>query len=127
AMPQLAGLISRASEIASWPAGTPELPGPRDAMLRRVLNANFRVGTAASATALAQFANSASEPEAFRAEALAYLSEWPKSSGRDRITGLWRPLPSRDANIAGKVLQLVISTLLHNSSTPIKSAAARAA
>src|SRR5205085_8396927 len=115
-------LILRASQFASWASGTPELPGPRDAMFRRVLNANFRVGTPASGSALAQVANSPNVPEPFRAEALAYLSEWSKSSGRDRITGLWRPLPSRDGNIAGKVLQPVISTLLHSPSTPIKVA-----
>src|SRR5207249_4940574 len=35
AMPQLASLISRASEFASWPAGRPEVPCPRHAIFRR--------------------------------------------------------------------------------------------
>jgi quinoprotein glucose dehydrogenase len=126
-MPLLASFISRAAEFASWPAGTAEIPGPRDALFRRMINANFRVGTAASAAALAQFASRSGAPESFRAEALTLLGEWAKPSGRDRMTGLWRPLAPRDPGIAAKALQPVLSALLRDGPNPIKIAAARVA
>ena len=127
AMSQLAGLISHANDFAAWPAGTPEVPGPRDALFRRIVSANFRVGTSASAIALATFANNSVVPETFRAEAVNLLGEWSKYSGRDRITGLWRPLPSRQSSVAANALQPHIAALLGGGSTSVKIAAARAA
>jgi len=127
AMPQLATLISQAPRFAAWPTGTPEQPGPRDALFRRTINANFRLGTSASATALSEFAANPKLPESFRTEALALLGEWATPSGRDRITGLWRPLPSRDPMLAARAAQPVVSVLLRSGSNPIKIAAARTA
>lgn len=50
----------------------------------RVINANYRLGT----------------PEAFdrlvEAQAWEALESWAEPSGRDRVVGLWRPLPKRD-------------------------------
>jgi quinoprotein glucose dehydrogenase len=92
-----------------------------------VINANFRVGSAASAAALAQFAGTTSAPESFRAEALTLLGDWAKPSGRERITGLWRPLSPRDPGVAAKALQPALSALLRNGPNPVKIAAARVA
>jgi quinoprotein glucose dehydrogenase len=91
ALPALAALIDR--------------PGLSEPLLYRVLNANFRLGKPANATALAAFAARKDAPEALRLEALRELSEWEKPSGRDRIVGLWRPLEPRPAAAAADALR----------------------
>jgi quinoprotein glucose dehydrogenase len=91
ALPQLAALVTR-----------PNLPAP---LLYRVLNANFRLGKAENAAAVAHFAARADAPEALRVEALRELAEWAKPAGRDRVMGLWRPLPQRPANLAADALR----------------------
>ncbi len=83
AMPQLAALITRTSDD--------------DALLRRVLNANYRLGTPEAAVAIAKYAGRSDAPEAMRLEALQMLEQWAKPSGRDRVLGMWRPLPERPA------------------------------
>ena len=63
--------------------------------LRRIINAHFRLGAATNAGALAAFASSTA-PSGVRAEAVQLLGEWAKPSGRDNVSGLWRPLDKRD-------------------------------
>ena len=68
-------------------------------VLRRVLNAHFRLGRAENGVALARFA--AESPGIhleLRQEALAMLKDWAEPGGRDRVTGIWRPLTSRSAD-----------------------------
>ncbi len=86
ALPQLAALIKN-----------PRLP---DALGYRVLNANFRLGKVENAAALAQFAARSEASEKLRVEALKELADWAKPAGRDRVMGLWRPLPPRSADVA---------------------------
>jgi quinoprotein glucose dehydrogenase len=81
ALPQLASLINRTN-----------LPEP---VLYRALAANFRLGKAENAIALAAFAARPGNPEPVRVEALKELAEWDHPSGRDRTVGLWRPLAAR--------------------------------
>lgn len=127
ALPRLAALIADDAVVTAFPAGDHEHPGPRDAVLRRVINANYRVGTSTSANALAAFAATSRAPEHFRAEAIALLGDWAKPSGRDRITGLWRPLTNRPPEIAAAALQRRLTTLLQSPSNPIQLAATKAA
>lgn len=98
----------------------------RPALARRILSANYRLGDAASATRLAGLADSAAIPEAVRAEALDLLAEWAKPSGRDRITGLWRPLAARDAKPAAAAVQPVLAAALRTGTTPVRLAAVKA-
>jgi len=86
AMPQLAALAGRTS-----------LSEPT---LYRVLNANFRLGTAENAQAVAAIAANPELSEGVRIEAVAALGDWAAPSGRDRVLGLWRPLPKRDPRLA---------------------------
>ncbi|HMJ90996.1 MAG TPA: hypothetical protein VK530_14330, partial [Candidatus Acidoferrum sp.] len=127
ALPDLAYLIDEPDKILAFPVGDVDHPGPRDAVLRRVLNANSRVGDSNSALALATFAAATTAPEKARAEAIALLADWEKPSGRDRITGLWRPLPKRDATVAADALQPFLGELQKSKSNPIKLAATKAA
>ena len=97
ALPKLAALSGRISELAAYPAGSNTEPGPRDATLRRVINANFRLGASANADAVSAIASNDSLPEGIRVEALTQLGKWSEPSGRDQVSGLWRPLTKRKA------------------------------
>jgi quinoprotein glucose dehydrogenase len=113
AMPELARLIEH--PVASVP------------LLRRVINANYRLGTAESAQALARFATVSGMPEPVRIEALQLLEQWAKPSGRDQVVGLWRPLPERDPNLAADALRPVIENLLREGPLGIRIQAAKLA
>jgi quinoprotein glucose dehydrogenase len=115
AMPDLAALIER------------PLNSTNRALTRRVINANLRFGTETSAAALARFASSDGD-EYLRTEALASLGAWPKNSGRDRITGLWRPTAfARDTQVPAAALRPLANTLLGGAPNPVRRAVARAA
>ncbi|MCA9070577.1 MAG: HEAT repeat domain-containing protein, partial [Planctomycetaceae bacterium] len=75
---QLAGLINR--------------PGLSDPLLRRVINANFRLGTRQAAESLAELAADSHLSDPIRLEAIGALQEWDNPSPIDRVTGRWRPL-----------------------------------
>lgn len=71
-----------------------------ESILFRALAANNRLGTLKAASALAAFAARKGQPESLRKEALLFLRNWAKPSGRDPVVGLWRPLPERNAEDA---------------------------
>ncbi len=81
----------------------------------RVLNANYRIGGAANAQALANYAANPNANEALRVEALYHLSNWSKAPDRDRLTGLYQPLPQRASNAAINALLPVLSELIANA------------
>lgn len=116
AMPALAALISKAPLIASVAEGTKEMPGPRDAILRRVVNANYRLGNEASAGALAQLAANPEIPAAFRLQALQQMGGWENPPRLDRVMGLHRPLPKRDPVVAESALRPLVGSLLSDKS-----------
>jgi quinoprotein glucose dehydrogenase len=109
AMPQLAALIDR--------------PTDSEPLLRRVLNANFRLGTSETAASLARYAARNDALPAQRAEALQELGDWAKPSGRDQVVGLWRPLPPRDGKIAAEALRPVLTGILQSSPDNVRMAA----
>jgi quinoprotein glucose dehydrogenase len=106
-----------------------ERPGLTDApLLRRVLNANYRFGTEATARALAAYSTREDAPVNFRVEAIDALTEWPANSGRDRITGLWRPTAfARSEKVPGEALKPLANGLLAAAPAPVRAATARAA
>ncbi|MBI5800582.1 MAG: PQQ-dependent sugar dehydrogenase [Verrucomicrobia bacterium] len=200
AYPTLAALVGQASRLSSIlpvpaPAvgpsakepdgksgGTPDLLGP---LLRRALNAHYRLGHATNAQALAEFAAKVGQAsglssvvsvpapavgsatkekdgksgkmpdllgDALRAEALFLLSAWeiqPATPGNvpvkiasvdghgstplvnpenwpgwfDRVCGLWRPLPPRDATAARDALRPHLPSLLRSADTNSQLAA----
>lgn len=101
AMPGLAALASR-----------PELSGP---LARRVLNANYRLGQAEGAAAVAHLAARDDLPREVRAEALEALRDWAMPSGRDRVMGLWRPIRERPAAEAAAALAPLAPKLIEES------------
>ena len=109
ARPQLAALLAK--------------PTADEQLMLRVLNAAFRTGTAASAQALAEFAAKDGASDALRTEALQLLALWPQPPARDRVTGLGRPLPARDAAPAAAALHAALPQLLGASAEPVARAA----
>ncbi len=125
--PQLAALLA-----AIPPASTGKVsrPGPAalyDPLLFRVINANFRLGSAPAAKALAAFAAASGANPAMQVEALQALSMWASPAPRDRLVGIYRPLPPRDGRVAGDALRPVLAGILRNAPAPVRVAATEAA
>ncbi|QDU29732.1 Cytochrome c [Anatilimnocola aggregata] len=83
-----------------------------DSLGRRVIHANFRLGTTSHAAAVARIAANDKLSLPIRREALAALSDWTKPTQRDRVNGNWRPLGARDAAIVQAAVQPQLSALL---------------
>ncbi|MBN8249363.1 MAG: HEAT repeat domain-containing protein, partial [Verrucomicrobia bacterium] len=115
-------------------AALPDLAGVSDARLseapfsRRVVNACLRVGTRESARRLGEIAANERLPEAIRSEALIALAAWPGTAGRDRVTGLWRPLVfQRSDSDARDALRPGLGSLLASPAPALVADAASAA
>jgi len=89
-----------------------EVRSTSDSLTRRVLNANYRLGTAEAAMALAKFAQRPGASEAMRLEALSMLQNWGQPDPRDRVINDWRPLDPRPSNDAKLALEAVMPGLL---------------
>jgi quinoprotein glucose dehydrogenase len=71
-----------------------ENPWPQNEMFaRRVIDANFRLGSEWSARALARLSQLRAGDDARRIEALELLAGWNEPSNTHRIVGDWRPRP----------------------------------
>jgi len=82
-----------------------------DAMVRRVLNANFRLGEPMHAQRLAKFAASSNADSKYRIEALDMLSDWVNPGLNDRVMNRYLPLPVRDAQSAVVALRTHLESL----------------
>ena len=109
ALPQLAALISR--------------PSTSSPLLRRVVNANFQLGTPEAAANLVRFAARADAPENLRVEALDAVALWPKPSNLDRVLNIFRPPVPRDIAKAREAVQPLLAPLLATASDPVRAAA----
>ena len=94
---------------------------------RRVLNAHYRLGRAEDAQSLANWASQASVPDSIRLEALRCIAQWAKPSGRDRVTGLWRPIEPRDLSAAQASLKPLMPGLLASGKSALQTEVARIA
>jgi quinoprotein glucose dehydrogenase len=117
--PKRTGIETAISEVAVQ-TGITTIP---EQILLRAINAHFRLGAETNAQALAQFASNSANPENLRADALNALASWAKPSGRDRITGLWRPMPPRDSKPARDALSKQIEHLLKDPAESVQVAA----
>lgn len=112
AMYQLAKLIERTSES--------------EPLLRRVLNANYRLGGRDHAAAIARFAARDRAPTPMRVEALQMLANWNAPSNRDRVLGAWRPLPRRDKNAAAEAIRKSLAGII-GGPEPVRDTGAKVA
>ena len=95
-------------------------------MMLRVVNANYRLGTAEAATRLAALAKRDDLTEIVRGEALKDLAAWGTATPRDRVVGISRPLPAHDAAVARRALQPVVADLLAKGPQTVQVAVAQA-
>jgi quinoprotein glucose dehydrogenase len=123
ALAAVANLSTKLAAFCKLPPGTKEEPSPRDAILRRVLNANFRLGKESHAEAIARFASMPEGPETLRVEALRYLANWAKPPALDRVFGLFRPLAERKESVAVKAFQPIIQKTLELQGDAARGAA----
>ena len=98
-----------------------------DALARRVLNANFRLGGASHAQAIAQAAARVSTPEAMRLEAIDMLAKWDQPAPLDRVMNMWRPLTARSKQPAVDAFRTVLPALVARADKAGAEAAKRAA
>jgi quinoprotein glucose dehydrogenase len=103
-MPQLAALADN-----PLPTGDSSYV---DALLRRVLSANYRLGTEQAAERVATLAAGEKLSAALRLEALLELKSWDKPEPLDRVLGAWRPLEPRNADFVATVLRPRLGGLL---------------
>ncbi|MEK6479504.1 HEAT repeat domain-containing protein [Catalinimonas sp. 4WD22] len=97
-----------------------------EALIRRAINANLRVGTEEAMQNLIDYALRNSAPAEMRAEAVAALSTWAKPSVLDRVTGRYRGEIQRDpAEVRMKASDALIN-LTASSETPIRLSATKA-
>ena len=82
-----------------------------DSLLRRIVNANFRQGDVISLQRVLVMAQSSLCSFAVRQEALQALIEWAEPSARDRVTGFWRPLTARDAEMMKRCREVLADQL----------------
>jgi quinoprotein glucose dehydrogenase len=104
AMRQLAALI--------------EKPAVDEALMCRVLNANFRIGQPANAAALATFAAREDQAEVLRIDALKLLNWWHHPAPNDYVTGALQTLPERDTAPVSEAVNSVLPALQKEAKSP---------
>ena len=97
-----------------------------DALIRRAINANLRVGSEEAMQNLISYASSPASPAKMRAEAIDALSTWAKPSVVDRVDGRYRGVIQRDPaslkNKAGNIL----TKLLNDKDSSVRISAVKA-
>jgi len=94
--------------------------------VRRAINANLRIGDAASAQRLADYADNQQAPPAMREDAIWALGYWDQPPLLDRVDGRYRELPSRNLSEAQQAFSTVVESLLKPNSIPLRAAAVSA-
>ena len=112
ALPVLADLIDTA-------------PFANEALVRRIINANLRVGNEKNLQQLLAYAHNGSHPGPMRAEALAALSTWAKPSVVDRVDGRYRGTIERDADALKSQTAAAYIELLTDRELAVRLSAAK--
>lgn len=94
-----------------------------EAFVRRSLNANFRVGGAAEAERVMQYALRADVSDSLREEALTLLKLWSMPPPLDRVDGRARPLGTRPEELVAKVVRPHLDELLKLENPALKTLA----
>jgi len=110
ALPPLAKLIDR-----------PNLSS--EALLRRVLNANLRLGGSEQIAGLVRFAADERNAPVLRVEALDMLTKWEEPLVNDRVEGIYRVWPKRNADEVSSVITPQIPAILATTDPNVSRAA----
>ncbi len=127
AFPQLAAMAFDTARLASIRPAADVMIDLQKPLALRIVNAGFRLGDQASADRLAAYAADNGTLEAGRTEALHALATWATPHRRDRIVGVYRPLPERDDSIAAEALESTLQSILDNAPETVRVAALDAA
>ena len=127
ALSQVAALGGQLEKLPSFENSLKQGVDLRSALLRRVLNAHYRLGNLENCVSLAELAALPSFPEHLRTEALQLLRDWAKPPGRDCLIGLWRPLPERNARGASLALKSKLPDILKSGPDSVRAVAAQCA
>ncbi|MEO8061138.1 MAG: HEAT repeat domain-containing protein [Pseudomonadota bacterium] len=101
-------------------------PAKDEAYVERAINANYRLGQAGNAKALADYALRDAATPGMRAEALLQLGLWAEVPQRDRIVGIFRPLAKRDGAAAANAVAAIAPKLLGSAPEAVQLAALEA-
>lgn len=97
-----------------------------EALIRRVINANLRVGNDSAQHNLVSYAQKAANPAPMRAEAIDALSVWAKPSVLDRVDGRLRGEVKRNPASVVNLSTAPLTALLKDKELPVRISAARA-
>lgn len=97
-----------------------------EALIRRAINANLRVGTDEALQNLVAYALDVNHPVALRTEAIAALSTWSKPSLVDRVDGRYRGVINRDPSIVRNKAGEAFLNLLKSNEALVRISAAKA-
>jgi HEAT repeat protein len=97
-----------------------------EALLRRAINANLRVGSTEAMQNLLTYASKEGVPTAMRAEAVEALSTWAKPSVLDRVDGRLRGVIERDPAIVRNSASDAMLQLLNNRDSAVRISAVKA-
>ena len=97
-----------------------------EALLRRAINANLRVGTPEALQTLIDYAQKDGGPVAMRAEAIDALSTWAKPSVLDRVDGRYRGVVVRDPAVVKTKTATGFVALLSNPELALRQSATKA-
>ncbi|TWU43389.1 HEAT repeat protein [Novipirellula aureliae] len=89
-----------------------DFPMASEGLIRRVLNANYRLGSAESAVKIAKFAARNSSLASMRVFALDTLGQWDDADRRDRVLGNLQPAVLRNRADAAAALATEITGLM---------------
>ncbi len=112
-LPQLAARIS-APSLRDIPITDP--------LMHRILNANFRLGTAGTAAAIALVAADATHSPAMRVEAIEMLGSWGAPGQLDRVMNRFLPLADRSPEPAASALAEQLSAILVGTDQQLSAA-----
>lgn len=98
-----------------------------EALIRRAINANLRVGSEQSMNNLLRYAAMTQQPAALRVEALAALSTWAKPSVLDRVDGRLRGAIERDPALVRSKSEAPLIALMADKDAAVRVAATKAA
>jgi HEAT repeat protein len=97
-----------------------------EALLRRAINANLRVGSDKAMQTLINYSLQEGSPVAMRAEALEALSTWHKPSVLDRVDGRYRGVINRDPMLVKNKASGALIQLVAHPEMPLRLSAVKA-
>jgi len=113
ALPSLAGILD-------------STPFTNEALIRRAINANLRVGRPDNLKRLIEYAQETTRPTAMRTEAMDAISTWARPSVVDRVDGRYRGAVQRDVELPKKLAGNFFIDQLSDREVEVRLSAAKA-